>query len=489
MLQQTEKAEQLSIDILNFVKNTLNIHYRFLQASTDALDFISQPDVTIATDGFYFYYDFLYILRSYKTQKEIVMRDYLHTILHCIFHHPFVGEVNPYLWDLSCDIAVENVINSLDDPLFHYSKSHLQEPIIAEIRTHVVAMTAERIYHYLKSLNFSDEKLATLRESFYHDDHSLWYQLAQEEDEQKKEDENDEEASSSSSQNKNSSTTHSMQKDSQGSTSAQQGEEIENQEESNLVKVSTQPNESEEHWDDISDSLQTDLETLSQHYGHKIGELMTNLKETNRVTINYDDFLKQFAIFKEDIKLNDDEFDYIYYTYGMKLYQNMPIIEPLEYKEDKKIDEFVIAIDTSASVQGDIVKLFISHTFQILQAKNNFFKKFHLYIIQCDCDIQNITLISNQQELDTYMNQLILNGFGGTDFRPVFQLIDKKQKQGELQNLKGMLYFTDGDGIYPYQQPPYKTAFLFYNCLSHASVPVWAMQIDLDEKSFQGGKL
>lgn len=488
MLQETQKAEQLAIDVLNFVKNTLNIHYRFLQSSIDALIPSFDPNVTIATDGTYFYYHYLYILKSYKTQKEIIMRDYLHTILHCVFHHPFVGDVNPYLWDLSCDIAIENVINSLSDPLFTHHQLHLQEPLIEDIKNHIPALTAERIYHYLNSQNISDERLATLREAFYHDDHTLWYQLSHKESEQNKDDDDNESMSSSSNQDGHSSSKP-QNKESQGTTSASQSEDKETKEQESLIKVSTKSHDVKEDWKDISESLQTDLETLSKHHGSKIGELLRYLKEVNHVYVNYDLFLRQFAIFKEEMKLNDEEFDYIFYTYGMKLYQNIPIIEPLEYKEDKKINELVIAIDTSASVQGDVVKQFISHTFQILQEKNNFFKTFHLYIIQCDYDIQEITLLSHQQELDNYMDQLVIHGFGGTDFRKVFDLIEKKQMQGELQNLKGLLYFTDGDGLYPYKEPPYKTAFLFYNKPSHVTVPSWAIQVDINEQSFQGGKL
>ena len=50
----------------------------------------------------------------------------------------------------------------------------------------------------------------------------------------------------------------------------------------------------------------------------------------------------------------------------MKLYKNMPLIEPLEYKEVKKIRDFVIAIDTSASVQGELVEHFLRKTCEIL---------------------------------------------------------------------------------------------------------------------------
>ena len=64
----------------------------------------------------------------------------------------------------------------------------------------------------------------------------------------------------------------------------------------------------------------------------------------------------------EKINGDDDEFDYIYYTYGLSLYDNMPLVEPLEYKETNVVKEFVIAIDTSFSVHGDEVQAFLRKT-------------------------------------------------------------------------------------------------------------------------------
>ena len=179
--------------------------------------------------------------------------------------------------------------------------------------------------------------------------------------------------------------------------------------------------------------------------------------------------------------LNDEEFDYIYYTYGLKLYHNIPFIEPLEYKELKKIREFVIVIDTSASVQGDIVSSFVRQTWQILKQKESFFHKMLLYIIQCDCEIQNITLISNETELDTFLEHFELKGGGGTDFRPVFEYIESLQNQQKLLELRGLLYFTDGDGIYPSHPPAYRTAFLFTEPpVFKNKIPSWIITILID---------
>ena len=57
--------------------------------------------------------------------------------------------------------------------------------------------------------------------------------------------------------------------------------------------------------------------------------------------------------------MDDDSFDYNFYTYGLRLYGNMPLIEPLESKEVKKIEEFVIVIDTSMSCSGELVRKFL----------------------------------------------------------------------------------------------------------------------------------
>lgn len=54
-----------------------------------------------------------------------------------------------------------------------------------------------------------------------------------------------------------------------------------------------------------------------------------------------------------------DEFDYIFYTYGLQMYKNMPLIEPLEYKDVKQVREIVVAIDTSGSTSGDLVQSFL----------------------------------------------------------------------------------------------------------------------------------
>ena len=58
--------------------------------------------------------------------------------------------------------------------------------------------------------------------------------------------------------------------------------------------------------------------------------------------------------------------------------------------------------------------------------------------------------------------------------------------QHEVHNLKGLIYFTDGFGIYPKKMPSYKTAFVFMqDNYRDVDVPVWAMKLILDEDDFE----
>ena len=74
-----------------------------------------------------------------------------------------------------------------------------------------------------------------------------------------------------------------------------------------------------------------------------------------------------------------------------------------------------------------------------------------------------------------------VKGHGDTDFTPVFRLVDRLVEEGRLKHLKGLLYFTDGDGIYPDRKPGYETAFVFLNEeLRKGTAPSWAQTLTLD---------
>ena len=74
-----------------------------------------------------------------------------------------------------------------------------------------------------------------------------------------------------------------------------------------------------------------------------------------------------------------------------------------------------------------------------------------------------------------------IQGRGGTDFTPVFRYVEELRRKGELKALKALLYFTDGDGVYPRERTDYQTAFVFLHQSDKMDqVPAWAVRLVLE---------
>ena len=477
-MTETELAKQIEMlaqDILLYSRNSLLVNLRFLDAALYRFGLNQQPktDGTIATDGNHFYYNPKHILAEYKEEKESVIRDYLHMLLHCVFIHPFIGpDINPKYWDLACDIAIENSINDLGLDDVRNQRQLRQTELLEKLRKEVKTLTAEKLYRYFLDQELSDVELAGMRAAFKADDHYLWYAAP----EQKK---------IRDSGGKDDKDTHSQEDSSgqngEGNSKAETEKGETNAETSKGEKPSAE--EVKEEWKEISDRMQVDLETASREWGKKASGMMQELKYVNREEYDYSSFLRRFMSMGEAMQINDEEFDAIFYTYGLQLYRKMPLIEPLEYKETKRIKELALAIDTSGSCAGDVVQTFVQKTYNILKQNENFFTKINLHIIQCDAEIQEDVKICSQEEFDKYLESMKIKGLGGTDFRPVFRYVDQLVENKEFTNLKGLIYFTDGYGEFPERMPDYDAAFVFLDDeYSNPEVPSWAIRLVLSEQ-------
>ncbi len=209
-------------------------------------------------------------------------------------------------------------------------------------------------------------------------------------------------------------------------------------------------------------------------------------KERQRLSVeengmDYREFLEQFGAWEETIAVSQEEFDLVYYEYGLRCYGNIPLIEPLEYRDDHKIREFVIAIDTSGSVLGEQIRDFISQTFAVLRQPDFFCGQSRIHVIQCDAKIQEVTLIEGAGGTDGLRETFDVKGFGGTDFVPVFEHIAREREEGRMERPQGLLYFTDGLGTYPEHEPDYPVAFLLRKqAYRLPDVPEWAVKAVMD---------
>ncbi|MDR1644049.1 MAG: VWA-like domain-containing protein [Clostridiales bacterium] len=432
------RAATIARDILLLSRNTLLVKLRFMDAALCELT-LEQSPTTLSTDGRRLHYGLEYVLGAYKREKEAVVRDYLHIVMHCIFRHLFVSTlVNQACWDLACDIAVESAISELNIKAADSARARAQAAAIIKLKGKVNMLTAEKLYRYFLDENYTDGQVAALRQSFLADDHMPWYLRF-----------------AGASVDGGDGDVDS------GGAVALRGA-------------------AEARWTELSERAKTDMETFSRQHGDNAGSMTQNLAEVTRERYDYADFLQKFAVQGEVMQTSDDEFDYIFYTYGLKLYGNVPLIEPLEYKEVKRVKEFIIAIDTSGSVSGELAQKFLNKTYNILQGSESFFTKVNVHIIQCDAGIQEDAKITSREEFDAYLKTMKIRGLGGTDFRPVFEYTDKLIKNKEFANLKGMIFFTDGYGTFPARKPDYEAAFVFVDDeYKVPEVPVWAIKLVL----------
>ena len=198
---------------------------------------------------------------------------------------------------------------------------------------------------------------------------------------------------------------------------------------------------------------------------------------------DYRGILMGLSSYREDSRLNMDEFQYSWYSYGLQLYGDMPLIEPLEYSEERKIADLVIVIDTSGSCEKELVRVFLEETRGILEQERLFFRSFCLHLIQCDNQVQRDDCVHNKEEFEKYLEHLEIRGGGGTDFRPAFERIEELRRRGELRDLQGVLYFTDGCGWYPRKEPDYQVWFVMLNGHFDAiDMPDWVNRLVLEER-------
>lgn len=439
---------KVASEVLNFSRQRTLVNMRFLEPAIRMLTespskCMRNRSYGMGTDGKNLYYNPEYVLRAYQKEKGFVSRMYLHLVVHGIFRHFFVNpQIEQRKWDLACDMATEYIIESWKLDFADISAGADEKRELDRIRKNVGLMNAEKIYRYLKKTKESE--IDRLEKIFRRDDHSFWYPET---------------------------------KNRKDVIQVKSGQVNQNRE------VMSSSQKLEELWKQAAKKIQVDLETFMKSRSGETGDFLVNLKLANRKKQDYSAFLRKFTRLGERMKINDEEFDYNFYTYGMQLYGNMPLIEPLEYKDVRVVKTFVTVIDTSGSVEEEKLRRFLEKTYQILKSGQKSEDRVNFHLIQCDALVQKDVKITSEKELEQVMEDLTLYGRGGTDFRPAFEYIEELRKNGELTNLNGMLYFTDGMGVYPRKKPEYPVAFIYDSEVLDEipEVPAWAIRYLMDD--------
>lgn len=109
--------------------------------------------------------------------------------------------------------------------------------------------------------------------------------------------------------------------------------------------------------------------------------------------------------------------------------------------ESEKMGEIIFAIDTSGSIDQDLLKDFLG----LAQEALDDLRPEKLIVIQCDTKIHTVNEFESGDNID-----LKIYGRGGTDFSPVFEYIEKKSEEPII-----LIYLTDLCGSWPSFIPDY----------------------------------
>ena len=414
---------ELAGKVMALARDSIVVRYRFFDKALAAIELTEDAGINAyVSDKGSLTYNPARLVRDYMDDENFPTRLLLHVIFHNIFMHFSRKDIaNEEYWDIACDIAVENAVLSMDGSYERLTDTDVQITL-GKLNKWVPRLSAEYLYREFMVGGISSDSAKDYARLFSLDVH-------------------------------------------RHRAAGTDKDEI---------------TISEKDWERIARRVATELKSFSKDVKGK-DTILLNLREATRKTYDYDDIIRRFAVMTEEIKINPDEFDYIYYMYGLSEYKNMPLIEPLEYTDEKSIKEFVIAVDTSASVRGKMVEGFLARTYDILSRCVSFSQTMNVHIIQCDSDITSDTVITDRAQLSSVAQNLQVRGFGATDYRPVFEYVGDMIAKREFRNLKGLIYFTDGYGIYPDAPPQYDTMFVFDREDDYRPpVPGWAIQVCLD---------
>lgn len=426
---QTEWEVRMFGRIISYLRDELCIDFPYFNRALSALIPEGKDNISaFATEGIHLYFPPARYVSLFEENELFLRRAYLHTVLHCLYAHLWQrGEREEVRWNTACDIAVEYIIDGFNKSSTCRLLSWLRQKFYEKMKEQDV-FSAAGVYDLL-----ADETpghFLRLSREFYVDDHGLW---------------------------------------------GEKDAKMPNQ-------GHTNPSEdAQKKWQKIARQTQFQKEKGDESEEQAAAAMQEKIT-AQRKRRSYADFLKKFAAFHEQMRCDLDTFDLSYYTYGLRTYGNLPLIEPLETREERRIQEFVIAVDTSYSTSGELVRSFLQETLHILLEESAFFTTAKVHLIQCDEQIQEDIVVTARTQAERVLERFEIKGGGSTDFRPVFAYVEELKAKGELKNLGGLLYFTDGNGIYPQKKPDYPCAFLYMDAYDERSVPAWAIRFRVKEE-------
>lgn len=219
--------------------------------------------------------------------------------------------------------------------------------------------------------------------------------------------------------------------------------------------------------------------------GDLAGELSEVYREAEESSVSYSEFLRRFMDIRERVEVDPNSIDRILYHVGLNLTGDVPLVEPEEVREDAGVLNLAVALDTSGSCHGEVMKQFLGELLAILRDSGG--PRVEITLIQCDAEIQHVSVLTQEDDAERILEGFQTYGCGGTDFRPVFDYVDRcREDREDGKAFRGLLYLSDGCGVFPDKAPDYPVAFLlpreendwWWSC---DMIPDWVTKVHIQD--------
>ncbi len=417
-----DEAIALAGEMLGVCRDELLGAVRFANRPMAQLPARIQTDRTgCMTDGRAAWFSAGFVLSAFGKSRPLVSRAYLHMIVHCLLCHPFApADVDPLAYSVACDLSVACILQELDCAQIAYADAE-RDAIVATWASKVQQPTAAAFYALIIRENTPQEELGRIEMTIGMDSHEQWFAQPDDGQEQAEQD-----------------AAEAMQQ---------------------LAEL----------WEKIATATQMD----AQREDSQVSPALANqLHQARAKAMGLEELLRAYAAPHETMVASEDDFDLVYYSYGLRELSGIALVEPLEYCETPRLRDFCVAIDTSGSCSGPIVEAFVAKACGMLLESGTVSEKTRIWLVQCDNAIQDQRVVTLQDDIEHMLGNLEIKGLGGTDFRPVFEMMEQKLEEDEVDAWEALVYFTDGQGEFPREAPPWDTAFVFLDEAGDA--PAWA---------------
>ena len=429
----------------------------------------TMADAVLSTDGEKLYYDPVRLLRTFSGGKpgySSLKKEFLHILAHGMLGHIWEEPEEMELMDAAYDVSANSLLRHMAEglerdadgsrPSFGRAGQNGKRP--QQIEKTAAKVTARTLRDYCRKENLT-QLLEQMGEKARRDDHRVWRRP----------------------ENKTGpgSTFFSFS----GKQKGESGDE------------GTASSRMKKNWQQAMESMMgmmspEDAERFRQ--GILAGGEGENIKAAEENRSDYRELLRSYTLLKEK-RLEDLEMiDTDWYTLGIELYGNIPIIEFPESSEAPSCDEIVIAIDTSGSCGGETASRFLRETCNMIRDFGIGRDRVEIRILECDAAIQNEIVLHSEEDIPEFDSRKMM-GWGGTSFVPVFEHIDKLLETQEMKKVRCLLYLSDTYGDFPKKEPAYDTIFvvpedeLREDPGYRSRIPEWVKLVRLTEDDLQMG--